>query len=81
MTCDHRATRWVDGGTDDWTGERFDPVEQSYSTCEDIDVGRFRCTQCGKVEEFRDERLERMTTIVAESRGFARQRHRLVIQA
>jgi len=37
------------------------------------------CTQCGKVDEFRDERLERMTTIVAESRGFARQRHRLVI--
>ncbi|MDH5235014.1 MAG: transcriptional repressor [Gemmatimonadota bacterium] len=37
------------------------------------------CTQCGKVEEFRDERLERMTTLVAESRGFARQRHRLVI--
>jgi Fur family ferric uptake transcriptional regulator len=37
------------------------------------------CTQCGKVEEFRDERLERMTTIIAESRGFARQRHRLVI--
>ena len=37
------------------------------------------CAQCGRVEEFRDERLERMTTIVAESRGFARQRHRLVI--
>jgi Fur family ferric uptake transcriptional regulator len=37
------------------------------------------CTQCGRVEEFRDERLERMTTIIAESRGFARQRHRLVI--
>jgi Fur family ferric uptake transcriptional regulator len=37
------------------------------------------CSQCGKVEEFRDERLERMTTIVAESRGFARQSHRLVI--
>lgn len=37
------------------------------------------CTQCGKVEEFRDERLERMTTIVAESHGFARQRHRLII--
>ena len=37
------------------------------------------CTQCDKVEEFRDERLERMTTLVAESRGFARQRHRLVI--
>lgn len=37
------------------------------------------CTQCGRVEEFRDERLERMTTLIAESRGFARQRHRLVI--
>lgn len=37
------------------------------------------CAQCGRVEEFRDERLERMTTIVAESRGFMRQRHRLVI--
>jgi Fur family ferric uptake transcriptional regulator len=37
------------------------------------------CTQCGKVEEFRDERLERMTTLVAETHGFARQRHRLVI--
>jgi Fur family ferric uptake transcriptional regulator len=37
------------------------------------------CAQCGRVEEFRDERLELMTTIVAESRGFARQRHRLVI--
>ncbi len=37
------------------------------------------CTQCNRVEEFREERLERMTTIVAESRGFARVRHRLVI--
>lgn len=37
------------------------------------------CTVCGKVREFRDERLERMTTLVAESHGFARQRHRLVI--
>ena len=37
------------------------------------------CTQCGRVEEFRDERLERMTTLIAESRGFARQRHLLVI--
>ena len=37
------------------------------------------CTVCGTVTEFRDERLERMTTLVAESNGFARQRHRLVI--
>lgn len=37
------------------------------------------CTVCGKVTEFRDERLERMTTLVAEAHGYARQRHRLVI--
>jgi Fur family transcriptional regulator, ferric uptake regulator len=37
------------------------------------------CTICGRVEEFRDERLERMTTIIAEGHGFSRQRHRLVI--
>ncbi len=37
------------------------------------------CTVCGKVTEFRDERLERMTTLLAEAYGFARQRHRLVI--
>jgi Fur family ferric uptake transcriptional regulator len=37
------------------------------------------CTSCGRVFEFQDERLERMTTLIAESKGFARQRHRLVI--
>jgi Fur family ferric uptake transcriptional regulator len=37
------------------------------------------CSSCGRVVEFRDERLERMTTIHAEAHGYARQRHRLVI--
>ena len=37
------------------------------------------CTTCGAVIEFRDERLERMTTLIAEGHRFARQRHRLVI--
>ena len=37
------------------------------------------CTVCGKVTEFRDERLERMTTLLAEAHDFSRQRHRLVI--
>ncbi len=37
------------------------------------------CTSCGRVVEFRDERLERITTLHAEAHGFARQRHRLVI--
>ena len=37
------------------------------------------CTSCGKVVEFQDDRLERMATAIAESKGFERQRHRLVI--
>ena len=37
------------------------------------------CTVCGRVTEFRDERLERMTTLIAEAHGYQRQRHRLVI--
>ncbi len=37
------------------------------------------CTLCGRVTEFRDERLERMTTLLAETHDFSRQRHRLVI--
>ena len=37
------------------------------------------CTACGRVTEFRDERLERMTTLTAEAHGYARERHRLVI--
>ncbi|HEY0970748.1 MAG TPA: Fur family transcriptional regulator [Gemmatimonadales bacterium] len=37
------------------------------------------CTVCGRVTEFRDERLERMTTLIAEAYGYSRQRHRLVI--
>ena len=38
------------------------------------------CTECGSVQEFRDERLERMTTLIAEAHDFARQGHRLVIR-
>jgi Fur family transcriptional regulator, ferric uptake regulator len=37
------------------------------------------CTSCGRVTEFRDERLERMTTLIAEAQNFARTSHRLVI--
>lgn len=37
------------------------------------------CTRCGRVTEFQDERLERMTTLVAETRGYLCQSHRLVI--
>lgn len=37
------------------------------------------CTVCGRVNEFRDERLERITTLMADTHGYLRQRHRLVI--
>lgn len=37
------------------------------------------CTVCGAVVEFRDERLERITMLAAEARGYSRQSHRLVI--
>jgi Fur family ferric uptake transcriptional regulator len=37
------------------------------------------CTNCGRVEEFRDAALERMTNRIAESNGFMREKHRLVI--
>lgn len=37
------------------------------------------CTVCGRVTEFRDERLERMTTLIADAHDHARQWHRLVI--
>jgi Fur family ferric uptake transcriptional regulator len=37
------------------------------------------CTVCGRVVEFRDERLERMTMLLAEDNGFSRHSHRLVI--
>ncbi|MEI6813337.1 MAG: Fur family transcriptional regulator [bacterium] len=37
------------------------------------------CTGCGRVEEFRDDRIERIAGELAASRGFTRERHRLVI--
>ena len=37
------------------------------------------CSLCGRVTEVRDERLERMTMLIAEQYGYTRQGHRLVI--
>jgi Fur family ferric uptake transcriptional regulator len=37
------------------------------------------CSVCGRVEEFREAALERMTKRVAGAHGFVRERHRLVI--
>jgi Fur family ferric uptake transcriptional regulator len=37
------------------------------------------CTECGRVTEFRDDRLERMTMLIAEQNGYVRHGHRLII--
>jgi Fur family transcriptional regulator, ferric uptake regulator len=37
------------------------------------------CSICGRVVEIGDERLERMTMLIAEQHGFVRQGHRLII--
>ena len=47
MTCNHtRETRhWVD---DDWAGDGWWEYSTQYTTV-DIDLHRFKCTQCGEI--------------------------------
>lgn len=51
MTCTH--TEWVypPPRQDEFSGEMITTMEQAYerNTYEDIDIGRFKCTQCGEV--------------------------------
>lgn len=50
VTCTHRQPLWVPDLIDDWSGEVVEPGHyESESTTEDLDVGRFRCTQCGEI--------------------------------
>jgi Fur family ferric uptake transcriptional regulator len=37
------------------------------------------CERCGRVQEFQNERLERMLPIIADEHGFQHQRHRVEI--
>jgi Fur family ferric uptake transcriptional regulator len=37
------------------------------------------CERCGRVEEFQNERLERMLPIIADEHGFQHERHRVEI--
>lgn len=52
---------------------RFEPVREA------VERQALRCTACGRVEAFPDADLERRIAHAAESRGFARDRHRLVV--
>lgn len=53
MTCTHRKPEhweWVDE-YDDYTGQTGQRMCRvgGESTDEDLDIGRFRCTQCGRI--------------------------------
>lgn len=48
-TCQHKRWRSEPGGTDDWTGETLPDYWWEEYTYEDLDLSRFRCTQCGEV--------------------------------
>jgi Fur family transcriptional regulator, ferric uptake regulator len=52
---------------------RFEPAHEGERPAQLL------CTSCGRVEEFRDDRLELLTAAAAESHGFLRERHRLVV--
>jgi Fur family ferric uptake transcriptional regulator len=52
---------------------RFEPAR------ENAEQEQLLCTSCGRVEAFRDDKLELLATAAAEAHGFAHARHRLVI--
>jgi hypothetical protein len=47
--CQHKRWRWIDGNTCDLTGEQLEGEWSEEMTALDLDVGRYRCTQCGLV--------------------------------
>jgi Fur family ferric uptake transcriptional regulator len=52
---------------------RFEPAHEI------TDQAQLLCTDCGRVDEFTDDRLELLAAAAAEANGFARVRHRMVI--
>ena len=50
MTCTHSRGRYRQVETMDWDGNmHHEEVWETYSTQEDIDLHRFKCTQCGEI--------------------------------
>jgi hypothetical protein len=49
MACEHKRGSWQPGGSDDFNGGDLPDVYVEEYTTEDLDAGRFRCTQCGLV--------------------------------
>lgn len=57
-------------------GERFKRYEPMTP---DADHEHLICERCGRVEEFTNERLERMLPVLADEHGFQHRRHRVEI--
>lgn len=51
MTCNHEEWVYPPPRQDEYSGEWISTMEQAHTrgTYEDIDIGRFRCTQCDEV--------------------------------
>lgn len=49
LSCTHRTGRWVWCEPDGWEHEEPYQAWDEQWTYEDLDVGRFRCTQCGEI--------------------------------
>ena len=49
MACTHTKRVYDPPYEDHWTGEWITPEPREVCTSEDIDIGRFRCNQCGEV--------------------------------
>lgn len=49
MTCTHIKYVRVPGEICRYTDEQLPDTVEEVRTTEDLDTGRFRCTQCGKV--------------------------------
>lgn len=48
--CDHRVYFWETRSYEDWNGDiQEDQVYESEMTYEDMDLHRYRCTQCGQI--------------------------------
>ena len=53
MICAHTTGKWVDEGYYDWDGIWVEDLRYyNVPTYEDIDLHRFRCTQCGLVRYY-----------------------------
>lgn len=49
MTCTHTSFRMAKGAYNDWDDSYESDYVEEYSTTEDLDLHRYRCTRCKEV--------------------------------